>query len=131
MPIVAQVSLAQVQAAAGDEARHLEYARHVHLTFDADWPALAGNSDMRAFAFDALQNTARGIARFAARAAARAALAAKVDSVQIETAGRPLLQMHGRILNVTFNPEQGVAGRASSRGIARALGQVLSVPVVN
>ncbi len=131
MPIATQVTLAQVQAAAEDESRHLEYALHVRLSFDADWPALAGNSDMRAFAFDALQNAARGIERFAARAAARAALAARVDSVQIATAGRPLLQLHGRIVNVTFNPEQGFAGRASSRAIARALGQILSVPVVN
>ena len=79
MPIATQVTLAQVQAAADDESRHLEYALHVRLSFDADWPALAGNSDMRAFAFDALQNAARGIERFAARAAARAALAARVE----------------------------------------------------
>lgn len=130
-PTVAQVSLAQVQTAADDEARHLAYVRHVHLKFGADWSALAGDPDMRAFAFDAMQNAARGIERFAARAAARTALAARADSVQIAAAGRPLLELRGRTLNVTFNPEQGFAGRASSRGIARGLGQLFSVPIVN
>jgi len=131
LPTVTQVSLAQVQAAAGDEAKHLAYARRVRVTFTADWPALAGDPDLRAFAFDAMQNAARGIERFAARAAARAALAARVDSVLMVTAGRPTIEMHGRTLNVAFNPEQGFAGRASSRGIARGLGQMFSVPVVN
>jgi hypothetical protein len=131
MPTVNQISLAQVQAAASDEAKHLAYARRVHLTFDANWPALAGDADMRAFAFDAMQNAARGIERFAARAAARAAVAARIDSVQLVTAGRPMLEMHGRTLNVAFNPEEGFAGRASSRGIARGLGQIFSVPVAN
>jgi hypothetical protein len=131
MPVPAQVSLADMQNAAVDEADHLSYARRVRLSFNADWPALAVDPQMRALAFDTLQNTARGIDRFTANGAARTALAAKIDTVHILTGGRPTLELRGKILNVTFNPAQGFAGRASSRGIARALGQLLSVRAAN
>ena len=131
MPAVVPISLADMQRAAGDEANHLTYARGVHLAFVADWPALAGNPAMRAFAFDALQNAARGIDRFAKSAAARAALGAKVGSVQLHAGARPLVTLRGRILNITFNPAQGFSGRASSRAVANALGELLAVPTVN
>jgi hypothetical protein len=120
-----------MERAAGDEANHLAYARSVHLTFLADWPALAGNPAMRAFAFDALQNVARGIDRFAKSAAARTALVARIGSVQLMAGSRPLVTLKGRILNITFNPAQGFSGRASSRAVANALGELLSVPTVN
>lgn len=131
LPSVAPISLADMQRAATDESNHLAYAHAVHLSFIAEWPALAGNAAMRAFAFDALQNVARGIDRFAKSAAARAALAARVDTVQLLAGGRPLVTLHGRILNITFNPAQGYSGRASSRAIANALGEILAVPTVN
>jgi len=131
MPAVVPISLADMERAANDEADHLAYTRGVRLTFVADWPALAGNPTMRAFAFDALQNAARGIDRFAKSAAAKAALAAKIGSVELLSGARPLVTLHGRILNVTFNPAQGFSGRASSRAVARALGELLAVPTVN
>jgi hypothetical protein len=131
MPVVVPISLADMERAAGDEANHLAYARSVHLTFLADWPALAGNPAMRAFAFDALQNVARGIDRFAKSAAARTALVARIGSVQLMAGSRPLVTLKGRILNITFNPAQGFSGRASSRAVANALGELLSVPTVN
>lgn len=131
LPSVAPISLADMQRAAADEADHLAYAHGVHLSFIAEWPALAGNAAMRAFAFDAMQNAARGIDRFARSSAARAALAAKVGSVQLVAGGRPLVTLRGKILDVTFNPSQGFSGRASSRAIATALGEILAVPTVN
>jgi hypothetical protein len=39
--------------------------------------------------------------------------------------------LRGRILNITFNPAQGFSGRASSRAVANALGELLAVPTVN
>jgi hypothetical protein len=76
----------------------------------------------------ALKTAARAIDRFAANARGRAALVAKLDSVEMATGGRPTIALHGRTLLVTFVPSRGFAGRASSHGIARALGQLLSVP---
>lgn len=128
-PVPSQISLADMQNAAGDEAEHLSYSRRIRLTFAADWSTLAVDPGLRALAYDTMQNAARGIDRFTTTAAARAALLSKIDSVQIVTSGKPTLSLHGKILNVTFNPAQGFAGRASSRGIARALGQLLSVSV--
>ncbi len=131
MPAVVPISLADMERAASDEANHLAYTRGVHLTFVADWPALAGNPAMRAFAFDALQNVARGIDRFARSAAAKAALVARIGSVELLSGARPLVTLRGRILSITFNPAQGYSGRASSRAVANALGELLAVPTVN
>lgn len=128
LPVLPTVSLAAVQDAARDESEHLAYARGIRLTFTADWAALAADAALRALTFDALQNVARGIDRFAGNVRGRAALAARMDSVQMEQGGRPTIALHGKTLVVTFVPNRGFAGRASSRGIARALGQLLSVP---
>ena len=130
-PSLAMVSLSEIQNAAEDEAEHLAYSRRVHLTFTADWSALAGDARLRALCSDALQNTARGIERFASTDKARAAFAKKIDQVRIALGSRPIMFLSGRTLNVIFNAQLGYAGRASSRGIARALGQLLSVPTPN
>jgi hypothetical protein len=127
-PATASVSLAQMQTAASDEAEHLSYARGLHIAFVADWPALAADAALRALAFDAMQNAARGIDRFTANAAARLAVLAKMDSVHLTIGGRPTIALNGKTLTVTFVPAHGLAGRASSHGIARALGQLFSVP---
>jgi hypothetical protein len=126
-PSLGMVSLEDMQNAADDEAEHLAYSRRVHLTFTADWSALAGDARLRALCFDALENTARGIDRFAGRPAARAAFAKKIDQVRIALGGKPIMFLSGKTLNVIFNAQQGYAGRASSRAIARALGRLLSV----
>jgi hypothetical protein len=131
LPAVRLVSLTDMQRAAADETDHLAYSRGVHVAFLAEWPLLAGDRAMRAFAFDAMQNAARGIDRFAKSAAARAALTARVDTVQLLASGRPLMTLRGKTLNVAFNPTQGFSGRASSRAIARNLSQLLAVPIVN
>jgi uncharacterized protein DUF4908 len=122
------LSLADMQKAASDEAAHLAYARGLHIAFLADWAALAGDTALRALTFDAMQNVARGIDRFAANAAARTAMAARMDSVRMIAGGRPTIALHGKTLMVTFAPTRGFEGRASSHGIARALGQLLALP---
>jgi len=131
MPAVTLISLSDIQRAAADLSNHLAYARGVHIAFLAEWPLLAGDQAVRAFAYDAMQNVARGIERFCRSAAARTALAARVETVQLLASGRPLVTLRGRTLNVAYNPEQGFSGRASSRAIARSLSQLLAVPMVN
>jgi len=130
-PSLGMISLSDMQNATEDEAEHLAYSRRVHLTFTADWSALAGDSRLRALCFDALENTARGIDRFAMSAPARAAFAKKIDQVRIALGTKPIMFLSGKTLNVTFNAQTGYAGRASSRGITRALGQLLSVNTGN
>jgi Domain of unknown function (DUF4908) len=127
-PAMPQASLTDMQKAAGDETQHVAYVRKLKLAFTADWNALAANDVQRALAFDTLQNTARGIDRFAAVAAARSAFAAKIETINVEPGNRPLIALHGRTLNVTYVANHGYAGRASSRAIARALGQLLAMP---
>jgi hypothetical protein len=128
VPVLAAVPLAAVQEAARDEGAHLTYVRGLRLRFDADWAALAADAALRAITFDALQNAARGIERFASSARGRAAVAAKMDCVHMTAGGRPTIALQGKTLVVTYVPGRGFAGRASSHGIARALGQLLAVP---
>src|SRR5215467_1217402 len=130
-PSLSPISLSDMQNAAEDEAEHLAYARQLHLSFTADWAALAGDSRLRALCFDALENTVRGIERFITLGKGRNAFAKKIDGVRIALGNKPVIFMSGRTLNVTFNAQHGYAGRASSRGIALGLGQLLSIPVTN
>jgi hypothetical protein len=130
-PSLIPISLSDMENAAEDESEHLAYARQLHVSFTADWAALAGDSRLRALCFDALENTVRGIERFIALAKARAIFAKKIDAVRIALGNKPVIFMSGRTLNVTFNAMHGYAGRASSRGIARGLGLLLAVPVAN
>ncbi len=123
-PAPANVSLGDMQNAAGDEAEHLAYTRGLRLNFTADWGALAGNGAVRAFAFDTLENTVRGIDRFSITAFGREALAKRVAMVMVALGAKPTLGLNGKTLIVTFNPEHGYDGRASSRAIARALEKV-------
>ena len=128
LPALPAVTLAAVQDAARDEGEHIAYVRGIRLNFIADWTALAADTALRALTFDALQNAARGIDRFAANTRARAALAARLDTVHLEQGGRPTIALRGKTLVVTFVPGRGFAGRASSHGIARALGQIFAIP---
>ena len=130
-PSLPSVTLAQVQSAADDEAAHLSYVRGVRVSFAADWNALTGDSNLRALAFDAMENAARGIDRFTANQAARGAFTQRVSAVHMQTSEKPIIQMSGKTLIVTFNPRQGYMGRASSRAIAFALGKLFSVPTPN
>ena len=129
-PSLVQLSLPDMESAAQDESEHLAYADQISLNFTADWNALAGDANLRALGFDAMQNAARGLGRFAQSTQAHAALAGKITAVKIVPAGgKPTIAISGKTLVVTFNGTEGYAGRASSRAIARALGKLLSVPV--
>ncbi len=126
-PSISAISLSDMQEAAQDEAEHLAYVRRITLSFDADWNGLAGDSNLRALAFDALQNAARGLERFAANPAGRSALSEKVTAVKLTQSSKPTIALNGKTLVVTFTPPRGYAGRASSRAIARALEKLFSV----
>jgi len=130
-PSPPSVSLSQMQGAADDEASHLGYVRNVHVSFTADWGALGSDSGLRAIAFDAMENAARGIDRFTANPAARAAFVQRVTTIHMQTNDRPLIRLTGKTLIVTFNPRDGYQGRASSRAISFALGKLFSIPMPN
>jgi hypothetical protein len=122
------ISLPEMQAAAGDDGQRLGYVRHLNLNFTADWNSLSGDSTVRAFAYDAMENAARGLDRFAAFGPARDALAKRIGGISIQTNSRPTIVLSGKTLVVTYDPGRGFEGRASSRAIARALSSLLSVP---
>ncbi len=126
-PALQSVSLADMQNATDDESEHLAYMRRLNLSFDADWKALADDDALRARAFDALENTARGIDRFATSQDGRKALAQRFTRVLIAVGDKPTLSINAKTLIATFNPDHGYRGRASSRAIARALGRLLHV----
>ena len=127
-PVVAQISMQQMQSAADDETAHLSYVRGLHVGFFADQNAVS-DGNVRAFAFDAMENAARGIDRFTANGAGRAAFGQRVTSVRLQVADHPYIKITDKVLIVTFNPRTGYIGRASSRAIATALGKVFSIPV--
>lgn len=126
-PSLPDVSLDDMKHAASDESQHLAYMRRLNLSFSADWDKLASDAQSRALCFDALENAARGIDRFTAGAAAQKAIAAKVRAVLMAESGKPTLELKGEKLIVTYDPDNGYAGRASSRAIARALGTIFHI----
>lgn len=131
LPGPAPVSMPQFQSASDDESAHLAYARGIHVGFAADMNALAADAQLRALAFDTMENAARGIDRFTANPAGHNAFAQRVTAVRFLTGDKPLIRLEGKLLTVTFNPQHGYQGRASSRAIAFALGKLFAVPIPN
>jgi hypothetical protein len=127
-PILAQISMQQMQSAADDETAHLSYVRGLHIGFFADQNAISDNG-VRALAFDAMENAARGIDRFTANGAGRAVFGQRITSVRLQVSDHPFIKITDRVLIVTFNPRTGYIGRASSRAIATALGKIFSIPI--
>jgi hypothetical protein len=125
-PLPSQITLGDFQNAAQDEAQHLAYAHQLHLSFAADWNALAGDANARALVFDAMQNTARGLDRVASRDDGRNALIQKVSSVKL-VVGKSGVLLSGRTLVVSVDAGRGYGGRQSSRAVAQALSRLLSV----
>jgi hypothetical protein len=115
------VALNDMQAQVADDGQHLAYTRRLQIAFTTDWNAIANNASLRAIYDDAMENAVRGIYRFAASTPAREAMSKRVDNVSLTPAARPTVNMAGRTLLVTFNPNTGYVGRASSRAIARGL----------
>jgi hypothetical protein len=129
-PSLAQISLQQMQSAAEDESSHLTYVRGLHITFFADPNTVADNAT-RGLAFDAMENAARGIDRFTANGAARAIFGQRINAVRLQTSAKPTIKITDKTLIVTFNPQTGYFGRASSRAIAFALGKMFNIPIPN
>jgi hypothetical protein len=125
-PSPPSISLQDMQNAAGDESERLGYVRRLNIQFLADWNAISDNPGARGFAFDAMENAARGIERFTANGGAHDAFARRISTVMVSLGSKPTLGLNGHTLIVTFNPGRSFAGRASSRAVARALGNVLS-----
>jgi len=122
------VSAANLTAALNDEESHLSYVQKLKLHFSADAAVLKESDDVRAYAFDALVNSALGIERLIASPAGRAAFTKRFDAVRLVEGDKPTIAISGRTLLVSFVPSAGATGRASSRAITLALGKILSVP---
>jgi Domain of unknown function (DUF4908) len=107
------------------EAQRLFAARRLQIGFNVDWGAF-GSPLARSYAFDALQNAARGIERFTASAAGHDAVARRFDTVTVApTGGRPDFTINGHTLVVMFNSGRGFAGCASSRAMTQWLSEAL------
>ena len=122
------VTAANLTAALSDEESHLAYAQKLKLHFSADAAILKDSDDVRADAFEALVNSALGIERLIAIPAGRSAFTKRFDAVRIVEGDKPTIAISGRTLLVSFVPNAGASGCASSRAITLALGKILSVP---
>lgn len=120
------VSLQDVQFVAAQEAARFERLRHLRIAFVVDWSVLETSADMRATASEALENAAAGLEKTIASREGRRSVAKRIDKVTLATARRPGLRLEDKTLIVTFNPERGYAGCASSRAVERALAVVLT-----
>lgn len=125
------VSLAQLIQAASDESTHLAYTRHIKLGFDSNWNRLSSDAELRALCFDAMENAARGLDLFAAQSAGHRAVARHIETVLMRTSGKPTIRLDHKTLIVTYNPDTGYIGRASSRAIALALHKLFRLPETN
>lgn len=126
-PVLPVISMQQMQSAADDETAHLSYVRGLKISFFADQNTVSDNN-VRALAFDSMENAARGIDRFTANPAARNAFGQRVTAVRLQISDKPYIKIADRVLIVTFNPRTGYFGRASSRAISFALGKLFGIP---
>jgi len=126
-PVLPAISLPQIQSATDDEAARLSYNRGLKLAIQADQNAVS-DGNVRALAFDTLENAARGVDRFTGNPAARNSFSQRVTGIRISVADRPYIKIADRVLIVTFNPRTGFFGRASSKAISTALGKLFGIP---
>lgn len=122
------VSAEDIRAAAGDLAGAVERMRRMNLVFSVDWSSVPDTSAARARALDAMENIARGIERLGRSLRSRQILSRRISEVLIAKGSTPAVKLSGKMLLITFNPENGYEGRASSRAIASALGTLLGAP---
>jgi hypothetical protein len=126
-PVLSAVTPAEVRRAESDEGQHLAYLDRLKIAVTGDLNDLEKDTVERAELFDTMENTVRGIDRFCGYPLGRSAMV-RIDTLRIViTGGRPTANVTGHTLTVTYNRNQGFAGRASSRAIARALGILLHV----
>jgi len=120
-----EVSTQDIRGAAGDLADEIERTHRINVVFSVDWASLPDTSRARAGALDAMENIARGIERLGRSLRSRQILAHRISEVLVTRGGTPAVKLSGKVLLITFNPETGYEGRASSRAIASALGTLL------
>lgn len=125
---VPAVSPEDIRAAADDLADAIGRTRRMNLVFSIDWSSVPDTSSARARALDAMENIARGIERLGRSLRSRQLLSRRISEVLIARGGTPAVKLNGKKLLITFNPETGYEGRASSRAIASALGTLLGAP---
>jgi hypothetical protein len=128
VPPLPPVSLNEIQDIAAENASQIGALDHLAVAFSVDWVTLANTGQARSIALDAMENVARGIERFCRSVHRHVAFARRITAVTLAMAGRPTVTLEGKNLVVTFNPDMGFEGRASSRSIAFALGMLLSAP---
>ena len=124
---LAPVSTDDIRTAAEDLADTLDRLQRIDVVFVVDWPTLPDTSVSRGRILDALENIARAVDRVGHSSRWRKALARRISQIVLAKGGTPAVKLSGKTLLITFNPDAGYEGRASSRAIASALGTLLSV----
>jgi hypothetical protein len=122
------VSADDIRTAAQDLSDTIERSRRINLSFMIDWSSVPDTLSVRARALDAIENIARGIERLGRSPRWRQALSRRISEVMLAKGATPAVKLSGQVLLITFNPDTGYEGRASSRAIASALGTLLSAP---
>jgi hypothetical protein len=125
IPTPIAASFHDLQTAAKDESAHLDYVRAVKVAFVADWDRLAQRPGSWAQAFEAIENTGRGIEQFTADRRGHDAVTRHLQAVRLQDGMRPAIAIFGKTLLVTFDASKAYAGRPSSRAIQHALGHML------
>ncbi|HEX3429970.1 MAG TPA: DUF4908 domain-containing protein [Rhizomicrobium sp.] len=124
----ATASSDDIRVANEDLADDVKRSRRINMAFLVDWSNMPDTPFARARALDAMENIARGIERLGRSARWRQALSRRVSDVRLTKGATPAVKLSGKTLLITFNPDGGYEGRASSRAIASALGTLLGTP---
>jgi hypothetical protein len=111
-------SLQDVQFVAAESADRLRQLYHLRIAFVVDWSVLETSAELRSTASSAMHNAARGLERVVQGLPLRRVVGHRIALVTLATGSRPTLRLEGKTLIVTFNPERGYFGCASSREIA-------------
>lgn len=112
-------SLQDVQFVAAQSADRLRQLYHLRIAFVVDWSVLETSAELRSTASSAMHNAARGLERVVQNRQLRKAVGHRIALVTLATGSHPTLRLEGKTLIVTFNPERGYFGSASSHEIAR------------
>jgi len=122
------VTAEDIRAAADDLADAIERTHRINLVSLVDWSSVPDTSSAHARTLDAMENIARGIERLGRSSRSRQILSHRISEILIGGGATPAVKLSGKMLLITFNPEAGYEGRASSRAIASALGTLLGMP---
>lgn len=121
------ISQPELQAALQDEAGHLTYAQKVDLHFSADPSVMTADPETRGRAFGALVNAGLGIERYlTSLPTARQTFAKRISAVKMAEGGKPTVTLAGQTLLVSFVPNEGREGHASSLAIEQELSRLLA-----